>query len=220
MKWLLLLKTSRPGVVATTVFATLAVLLMLPIASVVVFANAGISLISDTLVSVDMDDRVVEIFDPTGDRTAEVEVSTTWPARGVVTDEFGTMSHLRRLWGLGRHTGIDIASPYGRIEQPVTPFLRGTVTSVNRGGPCGIHVIVRHEHNIRSLYCHLSGADATEGEKVIPGDRIGWVGNTGASTGPHLHFQIEAYGIPVDPRQFLVGEPERRLPDGSADTGE
>lgn len=220
MKWLLLLKTSRPGVVATTVAATLAVLLMLPIASVVVFANAGISLISDTLVSVDMDDRVVEIFDPTGNRTAEIEVSTTWPARGVVTDEFGTRSHLRRLWGLGRHTGIDIASPYGWVEQPVTPFLRGTVTGVNNGGSCGIHVRIRHEHNIQSLYCHLSGADVIEGKEVIPGDRIGWMGNTGASTGPHLHFQIEAYGIPVDPRQFLVGEPERRPPDGSADTGE
>ena len=196
------------------VAATLAVLLLLPLAAVVVFASAGVALVSDALVSVNPTTQLIELFDPDGNKTAELELSTTWPARGYISDEFGTYQPFRRLLGLGAHSGIDIANAYGMVGDPITPFMEGVVVSVTieDSGACGKRVRLSHGNNIQSLYCHLSSVSVAEGMDVVPGDVIGYMGNTGTSTGPHLHFQVEVYGIPVNPRIFVVGEPEGSLP--------
>ena len=196
------------------VAATLFTLLVLPLMSVVVFANAGIALISEALVSVNPTTQAVEVYDPDGNVLVELELSTTWPARGYVSDEFGTNDPFRRMLGLGAHTGIDIANAYGLIGDPITTFMDGTVIRVNPDdvGHCGKSVRIAHGHNIESLYCHLDSIVALESQAIVPGEVIGYMGNTGTSTGPHLHFQVEVYGIPVEPRLFVTGEPEGSLP--------
>lgn len=70
-------------------------------------------------------------------------------------------------------------------------------------GGFGKHIIVDHGDNITSLYGHLDKIFVIRGQEVKPGDIIGLRGDTGWSTGPHLHFQINVFGIPVNPRTFL-----------------
>lgn len=193
------------------VFATLGVLFIVPIIAVIVVVASPIAAIGSALASVNPISHLVEIFDPNGNKVNEVELSTVWPTRGYISDEFGTYSQLRKELHLGPHTGIDIANEGGFIGEPVTTFLEGTVVKVNPFdiGTCGIYVKVQHAYNLTSMYCHLSVALAAERQDVKPGDIIGLMGSTGTSTGAHTHFQVMVYDIPVNPRIFMVGIPER-----------
>jgi murein DD-endopeptidase MepM/ murein hydrolase activator NlpD len=114
-----------------------------------------------------------------------------------VTNEFGE-THLPYYL---HHSGIDIASKKG---DPITPFMPGKVTYAGEiFWGFGKHVIVDHGDNITSVYGHLSKISTKKGDDVKPGDVIGLEGSTGWSTGTHLHFQINVFGIPVNPRVFL-----------------
>ena len=190
------------------VFVTIAILLLLPTFAVVVFAASGASLIGDAVAYLNPVTRLVELFDPNGNKIGEVELTTNWPVRGYVTDEFGTHGDWRQKLGLGLHSGIDIANSVG---EPVTPFLEGTIVynDDTDDSSCGKSVKIQHEYNITSTYCHLdSTAQIPLASVVEPGDVIGYLGNTGTSTGPHLHLTITVYGILVNPRTFLEGNPE------------
>lgn len=193
------------------VLATLAVLIMLPIMSVVVFASSGISLVSEALAAVNPITHLVEIVDPNGNKVNEIELSTVWPTRGYVSDEFGTNGEFRQHLKLGPHSGIDIANEYGLVGEPVTPFYEGRVIRVDNvdDSHCGRSVLIEHAFNIKSIYCHMAVASAIEQTNVKPGDIIGLMGSSGTSTGPHLHFGVYVYDIPVNPRVFMVGEPEK-----------
>jgi len=189
------------------VLTVLTLILALPALSVVVLASSGFSAASEVLAAVNPITHLVDIFGPNGEKVAEVELSTVWPIQGEVTDEFGTKAKWRQLLGLGGHTGIDISNG---IDTPVTPFTEGTVLTVDNidDSACGKSIKLDHGSNVASQYCHLNSAvEYPFGTPVGPGDVIGYVGNTGTSTGPHLHFMIYVYGIPVNPRTFMVGEP-------------
>ena len=67
----------------------------------------------------------------------------------------------------------------------------------------GKHIIIDHGDNITSVYAHLNRIAVYEGQEVKVADSIGEMGSTGWSTGPHLHFEIRVYGIPVDPKKIL-----------------
>lgn len=193
------------------VLAALIVFIFLPAITVVVVAASGIQLVGDALVSLNPVTKLVEIFDTNGNKVADLELTTNWPTRGYISDEFGTLDPVRQAMGLGRHTGIDIANSNGLIGEPITPFMVGTVIRVDMidDDACGINVKLRHDHNITSTYCHMSQAtNLTLETPVKPGDIIGYMGDTGASTGSHLHFQINVFDTPVNPRIFMVGEPE------------
>lgn len=198
------------------VLATLAVLISLPIVSVVVAATSAATVVGNALVAINPITHLVELFDPNGHKTAEVQFSTVWPVRGYVSDEFGSFDTLRKELNLGPHTAIDIANEFGLIGDPITPFMQGKVIRVHNidDNTCGKYVKIQHDNNITSLYCHMSQALAVEKQDVKPGDIIGLEGKTGAATGPHVHFQVMVYDIPVNPRIFMVGEPERNLPGG------
>lgn len=71
----------------------------------------------------------------------------------------------------------------------------------------GKYVVVDHGNSITSLYGHLSAVNVVKDQEVKPGDIIGLEGSTGHSTGSHVHFEIRVYGVPVNPRVFMVGEP-------------
>ncbi|MBI3889786.1 M23 family metallopeptidase [Candidatus Saccharibacteria bacterium] len=182
-------------------------ILCLPALSVVVLANAGVAAVSQALVSVNESTKEIEIRNPSGTVVRQLAITSTWPVSGIVTQEFGNLGPWYDLRG---HTGIDIASVGGKIGQPITAFMPGTVsTVVNTDNKYGRYVFVDHGDGIVSQYWHLSNTPAKVGQVVKPGDIIGYEGNTGISTGPHLHFEIQVYGVPVNPRSFVGGNPER-----------
>ena len=193
------------------VLASLVILILLPAFAVVVVASSGVQLVGDALAAVNPVTKLVEIFNPDGDKIAELELSSTWPTRGYVSDEFGSWDQFRKDLGLGPHSGTDIANEHGQIGEPVTTFMTGKIVYVDndKAGDCGKSVKVEHDFNIASLYCHLDSAiELTPGTPVVPGDLIGYMGSTGTSTGAHLHLSIYVYGVLVNPRTFLTGEPK------------
>lgn len=187
---------------------TFAVLFILPILAVVVIANAGITEVASALAAINPITHRVEVKDANGKVIAELEASTVWPVKGYISEEFG-VPHMP--WQ-PYHTGIDIANPSGRIGDPVTPFMAGTViTTPELTTSFGKHVIIDHGNGITSLYGHLSQITTQKGAVVKPGDVIGLEGSTGASTGSHVHFEIRLFSIPVNPHTFMAtSKPEAR----------
>jgi murein DD-endopeptidase MepM/ murein hydrolase activator NlpD len=117
--------------------------------------------------------------------------SFRWPAGGSITQYFGEDGH----------TGVDLASPSGN---PVYAAESGVVvTALKLGYGYGWHLVIDHGNGYRTLYGHLSAFNADYGEQVAKGDRIGSVGNTGLSTGPHLHFELIQNGGRVNPLKYL-----------------
>jgi len=93
-----------------------------------------------------------------------------------------------------QHTGVDLACFEG---EPIRAGADGVVEFAARNGDCGLEVAVRHASGYVSYYCHLSGF-ASSGW-VQRGDVVGFCGNTGLSTGAHLHYEVRRWGVPVDP---------------------
>ena len=183
-------------------------IVLLPIAAVITITGTGVAAVSDSLVSVNVSAKLVDIRDPSGKLVTSLPISSTWPVGGVVTLEFGGFDP---PWQV-HHTGIDIADPRGKIGRPVTVLMEGTVSKVvNVDNKYGRHVFIDHGNNIISQYWHLSSASATLGARVTPGDVIGLEGSTGQSTGPHVHFEVQVYGIPTNPRLFIEGNPPSGL---------
>lgn len=116
------------------------------------------------------------------------------PTKGRISSPFGPR------WG-SFHGGIDIAAPIG---EPILASDSGTVThaSFNNGG-YGYMVDIDHGNGYVTRYAHCSEIFAKTGEKVNQGDKIAAVGNTGRSTGPHLHFEIRKNGEKEDPQKYL-----------------
>jgi len=182
-------------------------LLSLPVLSVAVLANAGVVAVSQALVSVDESTKEVEIRNPTGLVVKRLAVTSSWPVEGIVTQEFGNPGPWYDRSG---HTGIDIADSHGKIGRPITTFMVGTISKVvNTDNQYGRYVFVDHGDSIVSQYWHLSSTPAKVGQTLKPGDVIGYLGSTGISTGPHLHFEVQVYGVPVNPRTFVGGNPAR-----------
>ncbi len=123
-----------------------------------------------------------------------------WPTQGFLTSGFGW----RRspFSGGGRmHKGLDISN---RIGTPVWAPARGTVTAVGMDGSYGICVMIDHGNNVVTRYAHLQRAVVREGQYVQRGDVIAALGNTGRSTGPHLHYEVIVGGIPVNPMRYIL----------------
>ncbi|MGE5582115.1 MAG: murein hydrolase activator EnvC family protein [Bacillota bacterium] len=118
-----------------------------------------------------------------------------WPVSGRVTSYFGLRYHpiLRKK---KYHSGIDIASPLGT---PIQAADAGVVIFSGWNGGYGKMIIIDHGNGISSVYAHCSVLIAGDGKTVSKGEKIGNVGSTGLSTGPHLHFEIRKNGVPVDP---------------------
>lgn len=130
---------------------------------------------------------------------ALASLPSRWPVRGPVNSEFG-----RRLspWTATPefHGGVDIGAREGT---PVHAAAPGTVVLAGEHGDRGIAVVLDHGQDIRTHYAHLSRLSVKHGQQVTRGALIGYTGNTGRSTGPHLHYEILVKGRPVNPRAFL-----------------
>lgn len=184
-------------------FFTMLAIIMVPVFSVLILTQAGINIVSNALAEYNPQDLVVDIRDPlTGEVVDHINQSVAWPIQGIVSLEYGESSPYQPF-----HTGIDIAGPIG---DPVIAFMDGKVIyadTVNWG--FGRHVKIDNGHFITSTYAHLDTIDPNihVGDTIPAGTVIGTRGSTGWSTGPHLHFQINIFGIPVNPRTFLTGNP-------------
>lgn len=180
------------------------VLLSLPIVAVIILMNAGFNVVSDKLVTVNTNTQSVQLRDPKdGSIIKEIKSIVSWPVSGVITLEFGQSDLPYQPF----HTGIDIANPQGQIGDPIHPFMDGRVIYAGEiFWGFGKHVIIDNGNNISSIYAHLDKIYVYKGEKVTVNDIIGREGETGWATGPHLHFQIDVFGLPVNPRTFLGNE--------------
>jgi murein DD-endopeptidase MepM/ murein hydrolase activator NlpD len=99
------------------------------------------------------------------------------------------------------HRGLDIAAPIGTL---VRASLDGRVVIAGRDPVLGNYVMIRHQIGYATLYGHLHEVLVTRGQTVVRGQRIGTVGSTGRSTGPHLHFETRRKGIPIDASGLLT----------------
>lgn len=104
-----------------------------------------------------------------------------------------------RRWG-SYHTGIDLAMPIG---SSILAADGGTVVFAGRQSSYGKLVIIDHGGNVQSYYAHNSSLKVSRGDKVFKGQKIALSGNTGRSTGPHLHFEVRINGVPKNPKNYV-----------------
>ncbi|HOI74882.1 MAG TPA: M23 family metallopeptidase [Syntrophales bacterium] len=132
-------------------------------------------------------------------RSVVAATPSLWPVRGLVTSEFGTRSS---PFGGGReyHEGIDVATQHGT---PVRAPADGVVLEASMQSGYGNVVKLDHGRGLSTLYGHLSRIAVRKGTIVRRGEVIGYVGNTGRSTGSHLHYSVYFSGVAVNPRNYL-----------------
>jgi murein DD-endopeptidase MepM/ murein hydrolase activator NlpD len=135
------------------------------------------------------------------------------PTQGVETQPFGcTNFGLEPSTGScpgGFHAGIDLGDPQG---VPIRAAADGIAYPLPDYQFYGNHVLVQHQGGLSTVYGHMVRMNVGWGQVVRRGDVIGWVGTTGNSTGPHLHFEVRFAGVPVDPAPYLVGSPPEPFP--------
>ncbi|MFN0027546.1 MAG: M23 family metallopeptidase, partial [Acidimicrobiales bacterium] len=117
----------------------------------------------------------------------------SWPIDAWITSEYGTR------WGR-MHWGVDFESDYG---VPIYAARQGTVLEADWMSGYGLAVIIDHGGGLSTLYAHQDELNVSAGQWVERGELIGWVGTTGNSTGPHLHFEVYEGTQAVDPRDYL-----------------
>ena len=105
-----------------------------------------------------------------------------------------------REFEVGGHKGNDYAAPTGT---PTYAAAAGTVTIAGYSPSAGNWVVINHGNGLTTKYMHHSALCVSSGQHVEKGQQIGYVGSTGQSTGPHLHFQVEEYGVAVNPDKYL-----------------
>ncbi len=157
--------------------------------------NEGFAGISSGTVQPDM-----ELFIP-GAKMSNFELRKVWgelfrrPTAGWTSSRYGYRSDPRT--GARRfHNGVDIANVEGT---PVVAAMEGVVSEIGYNDNSGNYIILRHAYGYKTLYAHLSAVHVVGGQKVAEGERIGDMGNTGYSTGSHLHFSVLRNGSTIDP---------------------
>jgi murein DD-endopeptidase MepM/ murein hydrolase activator NlpD len=122
-----------------------------------------------------------------------------WPVKGWVTSEFGSRESPFTA-GSEFHKGLDIAT---RMGKEVLAVADGLILEVGYQADDGNIIKIDHGHGISTSYCHLSKTAVKQGARVKRGDLIGYVGDTGRSTGSHLHYAVYVNKVPVNPRKYL-----------------
>ena len=132
----------------------------------------------------------------------EVVLSTPsiWPTRGRITSSFGYRSGPTTGYR-ALHKGLDIAN---KIGTPVIAPARGTVTFAGWDKAYGKAIKINHGNNIVTRYAHLNDINVKVGQMVQRSEVIGTLGNTGRSTGPHLHYEVMVGGVHVNPMRYIL----------------
>jgi murein DD-endopeptidase MepM/ murein hydrolase activator NlpD len=134
-----------------------------------------------------------------GDWTELADAPSLWPVEGRVGSSFGERED--PINGEGAfHSGLDIEAPDGT---PVRAAADGNVTDAAMNGGYGREIILDHGHDVLTVYGHLSAMAVVPGQHVIRGQVIGYVGQSGRATGPHLHYEVRVHNVPVNPHKYL-----------------
>ena len=127
---------------------------------------------------------------------ADIGISLIRPVNGIITSRFGESSRIRS----SRHTGLDIANSTGT---PIKAAASGTVTFAGRKGSYGNLLIISHGNGVQTYYGHCNSLKASVGQQVSQGQVIATMGNTGNSTGPHLHLEVRKDGVAYNPQNYV-----------------
>ncbi len=161
------------------------------------------NLLASSSGSIDRVAKVLTVF-----RDLMANAPTTWPlkgAAGVITTRFGWTTNPFTRQGY-MHTGVDIAWGLGT---PIVATADGTILLTGYTDDLGNFVMIQHKYGYSTRYSHLSGfADKRTGARVSRGEVIGYLGNTGLSTGPHLDYVVRLGSSYINPMQFLSIRPE------------
>ena len=134
-----------------------------------------------------------------GDWAELADAPSLWPIQGRVASSFGERQD--PINGEGAfHSGIDIDAPYGT---PVRAAADGDVSDAAMGAGYGREVVLDHGHDVLTVYGHLSAIAVVPGQHVTRGEVIGYVGQSGRATGPHLHYEVRVHNVPVNPHKYL-----------------
>ena len=143
--------------------------------------------------------RVESLIEQEASKEGDAPGILVRPVPGAITSVFGMRTH--PILGYTRmHSGVDMSAGYG---QEIKAGASGRVILASSYGGYGNTIIIDHGGGMTTLYAHQSGFNVSYGDQVDAGDIIGYVGSTGLSTGPHLHFEVRLFGSPVDPAPYL-----------------
>lgn len=134
-------------------------------------------------------------------------VPSGWPVKGRVSSDYGMRRHpiwRRRAF----HQGLDIKAPHSTI---VRATAAGKVEKAGYRGGYGRCIVVDHGFGWKSVYAHLRSIAVKKGEHILNGQKIGLVGSSGHSTGPHLHYEVHYKNAAFDPVLFTTGSDQRAL---------
>lgn len=123
-----------------------------------------------------------------------------WPVQGPITSSFGEREDPLNVGEGEFHTGVDISAGFGT---PVRAAADGEVQAAGMERGYGREVILNHGNGIETLYAHLSGFTVTPGQQVSIGQVIGYVGLSGRTTGPNLHYEVRIRNTPVNPHKYM-----------------
>lgn len=136
---------------------------------------------------------------------------TLWPVQGRITGSFG--ERIDPFSGEGAfHRGVDISAEIGtRVVAPAD----GVVQYADLMNGYGRTITLDHGNGITTLYGHLSGFAVSPGEQIHRGDTLGYVGSSGRSTGPHLHYEVRIFNTPVNPHKYLLFSVTQQVASGA-----
>lgn len=135
-----------------------------------------------------------------GKKKQLLHTPSIWPARGWLTSGFGY--RIDPFTGLRQfHDGIDIAN---RTGAPIIAPADGVVSRAFKDFGLGLVLEIKHGYGFVTRYGHLSKIYVKVGKKVKRGERVAAIGNTGRSTGPHLHYEVRLNGVAVNPRRYIL----------------
>lgn len=136
--------------------------------------------------------------------TAPISVPSIMPLQDAkLTSGYGMRTH-PVLGGRRKHKGIDLAAPTGT---PIYATADGIIDRAEWFSSYGLFVEIDHGAELETRYAHMSRLAVAEGQWVSKGDLIGYVGSTGRSTGPHLHYEVRVSGVAVNPIPYMVEAP-------------
>jgi len=133
-------------------------------------------------------------------RSVLASTPTIWPVRGLITAGYGY--RLSPFTGQREmHEGLDIAAPFG---SPILATAEGIVSFVGPLGSFGTVVFLNHGHGLTTFYAHASSTRVKEGQPVKRGQIVAFVGTSGRTTGPHVHYEVQINGATVNPLKYII----------------
>lgn len=149
-------------------------------------------------------DAIEKLIKNQGDKLASIPAIQPVSNKDLNRIASGFGMRIHPIYGIPKmHPGLDFTAPQGT---PIYATGDGVITTAGAGTGTGNHVIINHGYGYETVYMHMVRIKAQVGKHVKRGEVIGWVGNTGASTGPHCHYEVRINGEPVDPVYFFFND--------------